>query len=231
MNIKKYFPEFLGTFTLVFLGTGSIIFSEEYKGSFTVFTIALVFGITVGFLIYFLGKFSDCHINPCVTLTFIIYKEIPLKRGIIYIFIQIIGAILASLCWRIMFPNNQNLGNTLPSVPIIYAFILEFVMSGLLILGILYSRIQLPRFIHFVVGIIVFIEAWLGGPFTGASMNTARTIGPVIVSRNYSNLWLYSIAPTTGMIVFYFLFAKTMQKKIKKAFNTNIITFFLLIFL
>ncbi len=212
MNAKKYFAEFFGTFILVFLGTGSIIFSEEFKGSFNVFTIALVFGITVSLLIYFLGKFSDCHINPCVTITFMIYKELAIKQGVIYIIMQILGAVLASIFWRIYFPNNLNLGNTLPSVSILNAFILEFFMSGILLLGILFTRLKYPKLIYLIVGIIVFIEAWLGGPFTGASMNIARTMGPTIISENYSNLWLYIIAPTTGMIIFYNFFTKAIQK-------------------
>jgi aquaporin NIP len=208
MIIKKYLAEFTGTFILVFLGTGAIIFSEEYKDSFNVFTIALVFGITVSSLVYFLGKFSDCHINPAVTITFVTLKEISFKQGIVYITLQILGAILASFCWKIIFPTNLNLGNTLTSIPVGYAFLLEFIMSGILLFGILYARVKTPKYTYLIIGSIVFMEAWLGGPFTGASMNPARTIGPTIASGNYQHLWIYIVAPITGMFVFSVLHKK-----------------------
>jgi aquaporin NIP len=217
MNLKKYFSEFLGTFLLVFLGTGSIIVSEEFKGSLNTFTIALLFGIIVGFLIYFFGKFSDSYINPCVTLTFMINNKLALKQGIGYIILQVAGALFASFSLKGIFPNNANLGNTLPSIPIAYAFALEFIMSGILILGILYTTKHAPNFTYLIIGFIVFIEAWLGGPYTGASMNMARTIGPSVASGNCNYLWLYVTAPTAGMITFYML----LKKINKELINNN----------
>lgn len=211
--MKKYLAEFLGTFILVFLGTGAIIFSEEYKGSFNAFTIALVFGITVASLIYYFGRFSDCIINPAVTLTFVLNKEMPIQTGVGYITMQSLGAILASFCWHLIFPSNLNLGNTLPSIPNVYAFSFEFVMSGLLLFGILYARVKVPKYTFLLAGTIVFVEAWLGGPFTGASMNPARTLGPTIVSANYMYLWIYLIAPTAGMLLFYKLYQNYYLKK------------------
>jgi glycerol uptake facilitator-like aquaporin len=211
--IKKYLAEFFGTGLLVFLGTVAIIFSEEYKDSFNVFTIALVFGITVSSLIYYFGQFSDCIINPAVTITFVLNKELPFQTGVGYITMQSLGAILASFCWYVIFPSNLNLGNTIPSVPIVFAFALEFAMSGLLLFGILYARVKVPNYISLVVGTIVFIEAWLGGPFTGASMNPARTLGPSILSGNYLYLWVYIIAPISGMLIFYKLYHTAIQQK------------------
>ena len=208
MIIKKHLAEFTGTFILVFLGTGAIIFSEEYKDSFNVFTIALVFGITVSILVYFLGQLSDCHINPAVTITFVTLKKIPIKQGIVYITLQVLGAILASFCWKIIFPFNVNLGNTLTSVPVFHAFLLEFIMSGILLFGILYASIKTPKYTYLIIGSIVFMEAWLAGPFTGASMNPARTIGPTIASANYQHLWIYIVAPIAGMLVFSILHKK-----------------------
>lgn len=200
---KDFFCEFIGTFLLVFFGTGSVIIGEEYNGIVQAFGIGVVFGLTVWFLILCLGKVSDCHINPAVTLVFFINKQIALKKAIFYVFFQLLGAVMASLVLRLIFWDNQNLGNTLPSGSWQESFVLELFLSSVLMFVILITttKVKLLKFAPFLIGFTVFLEAWLAGPICGASMNPARSFGPGIISQNITFLWLYFIAPFVGMFV------------------------------
>jgi len=212
-NKKLYFSEFIGTFLLVFFGTGSVIISQEFDGILSAFGIGITFGLTVWLLVQFLGVFSDCHINPAVTIAFLTSKSITIKQGIHYILLQLIGALLASITLWFFFPMNANLGSTLPSgtwqESFIYEFFLSFALMAVILISTTYMKIQ--KFAPFLIGFTVFLEAWLAGPICGASMNPARSFGPALVSGNIEILWLYFIAPILGM-----LFALFLNKNITK---------------
>ena len=205
---KHYFSEFIGTFLLVLFGTGSIIISEEYNGIIQEFGIGIVFGLTVWILVYFLGKISDCHINPAVTIGMMLDKKITIKKASWYILFQLIGALSASCFLYVLFPDNLKLGNTLPRNLWQEAFLYELFLSFILMLVILISinRSFLIKRVSFLIGFTVFLEAWLAGPVCGASMNPARTFGPAIVSGNSSVLWLYFAAPILGMALAMYIF-------------------------
>jgi aquaporin NIP len=209
-NRKDYLAEFFGTFLLVFFGTGSIVVSDEF-GIIHGFGISVVFGLTVWLLVQFFGLFSDCHINPAVSITMFIDKKLSLKKMLFYVFFQLIGALLASFVLSNLFTENLNLGNTLPRNLWQEAFVYEFFLSFILMLVILItsSVSVLKRFAPFLIGFTVFLEAWLAGPVCGASMNPARTFGPAIVSGNTTYLALYILAPVLGMITVLFIFNKT----------------------
>lgn len=217
MQDKNYYlAEFFGTFLLVFFGTGSVIISEEYNGSIETFGIGVVFGITVWLLVQFLGRFSDCHINPAVTICFLVKKEILFKKALYYILIQLFGAFLASLVLHLVFPTNLKLGNTLPSGTWHESFVYEFCLSCILILVVLITITvkKLSKFAPFLIGLTVFFEAWLAGPICGASMNPARSFGPAIVSGNINFLWLYFVAPIFGMLFGLMVFLVVKKKVI-----------------
>ncbi|KIX21427.1 hypothetical protein SY27_06865 [Flavobacterium sp. 316] len=207
-NSKHYFSEFIGTFLLVLFGTGSIIISEEYNGIIQEFGIGIVFGLTVWMLVHFLGKISDCHINPAVTIGMMLDKKITIKKASWYILFQLIGALSASCFLYVLFPDNLKLGNTLPRNLWQEAFLYELFLSFILMLVILIStnRSFLIKRASFLIGFTVFLEAWLAGPVCGASMNPARTFGPAIVSGNSSVLWLYFAAPILGMALAMYIF-------------------------
>lgn len=201
MKNKGFLIEFIGTFCLVFFGTGSVIISEEYE-IFGALEIGIVFGLSVFGLIYIFGRYSECHINPAVTLTF--FKKEPElhKKWLLYIISQFLGAIAASVILKVLFFQNINLGNTLPSGAWYESFLLEFVLSFILMGVILFTiYTQKKLFISaLLIGFTVFLEAWLAGPICGASMNPARTLGPSLVSGNLTYLWIYLTAPVLGMI-------------------------------
>lgn len=208
MENKHYWAEFLGTFVLVFLGTGAIIISEEYKGIIQGFGIGVVFGITVWLLVQFLGAFSDCHINPAVTVALCFNKKIKTKQALFYIVFQLFGAVLASIFLYFLFQFNQNLGNTIPRGSVWESFFLEFMLSFILmgVITLSYAVSSLQKWAPFLIGLTVFLEAWLAGHICGASMNPARSFGPSIISGNIQFLWLYILAPILGMLFFLFVY-------------------------
>lgn len=214
-NYRKLWAEFFGTFLLVLFGTGSVIVSEEYDGIIQAFGIGVVFGLTVWLLIQYFGRVTDCHINPAVTLTFLVSKQISFRMAMKYIGLQLFGALLASLVLHLYFPTNLNLGNTLPSGSWQESFIFEFFLSFALMLVILITTTNqfLVKYAPFLIGFTVFLEAWLAGPICGASLNPARTFGPAVISGNITYLSLYIIAPIVGMILALFVFNKKMLPK------------------
>ena len=113
--MNKYFAELIGTFTLIFCGTGAIIINEVQGGAVTHIGIAITFGLIVLSMIYAIGDISGAHLNPAVTFGFFFAKRLAFKESIIYILFQILGAFAASLGLKFLFPQNINLGATIPA--------------------------------------------------------------------------------------------------------------------
>src|SRR6476620_1642412 len=113
--MNKYISELIGTFALVFCGTGAIVINHQANGAVTHVGIAITFGLIVMSMIYSLGDISGAHMNPAVTIAFTIAKRFPVKQVLPYILSQIAGAFLASATLCYLFPANETLGATLPS--------------------------------------------------------------------------------------------------------------------
>ncbi|WP_196894660.1 MIP/aquaporin family protein [Aureivirga marina] len=200
--MKTYIAEFLGTFALVFCGTGAIVINDVTGGVIGHAGIAITFGLIVAVVIYTFGSISGAHINPAVTLSLALGKQFEAKKVLPYIIAQLLGAFLASLTMAFLF-QHENLGATLPRETEAQSFVLEFILTFLLMLVILFvsNKKDISHFTGFAVGAIVLLEAMFAGPITGASMNPARSIAPAIVSGNISSLWVYIFATTLGAIV------------------------------
>lgn len=201
MNYRKYLAEIIGTFALVFCGTGAIIINQETGGSISHAGIAITFGLIVSAMIYSLGDISGAHLNPAVTLAFWVGKEFPAKDVLPYIGAQSIGAIKASLILKFLFPSNPTLGSTLPAGLPLQSFILEVILTFLLVFVIFQvakgSKEQ-GLFAGVAIGGVVMLEAMFAGPICGASMNPIRSIAPAIVSGHIELLWVYISAPLLG---------------------------------
>lgn len=128
-DLKKYTAEFIGTFALVFCGTGAIIVNQESGGSLGLVGISFAFGIIVSAMIYIFGSISGSHINPSVTIALLLGKVIKIKDASFYIIAQVLGAIVASALLKFMFPENLTLGATLPSGGVMQSFILETILT------------------------------------------------------------------------------------------------------
>jgi aquaporin NIP len=204
MNIPKYLAELLGTFGIVFCGTGSIIINQQTNGSISHLGIAITFGLIVMAMIYCFGHTSGAHFNPAVTLALCLSKKCHWKDFLPYICSQAIGAFLASGLLKFLFPTNELLGTTLPIGPWWQSFLLEVLLTYFLMLGILmmaFSNNKHANYTGLIVGMIVLIEALFAGPVCGASMNPIRSIAPAIVSGHTEYIWLYISAPFSGAIL------------------------------
>lgn len=212
--MKKYLAEFFGTYILVFCGTGAIIINELSNGVITHLGVSLTFGAVVLAMIHTFGEISGAHINPAVTLAFGISGKMDKKEIIPYISWQVLGALMASITLKYLFPKSLNLGSTLPSGEPMQSFILEIILSFILMLVIInVSKGAKEKGITAGIAIssVVAMEAIFAGPISGASMNPARSIGPAIISGNFFSLWIYLTAPIIGA-VFAVLLEKIMHR-------------------
>jgi len=199
--VKAYISELIGTFALVFVGTGAIIINDISGGIISHVGIALTFGLIVMSMIYSLGGISGAHINPAVTLGFWVAGRLPNHKVLPYIASQCIGALLASIILLILFPQHSTLGATLPSGSILQTFILEIILTFFLmfvIINVSTGAKEKGLMAGAAIGATVALGSLFAGPISGASMNPARSLGPAIVSGQIPELWIYIIAPLIG---------------------------------
>jgi aquaporin NIP len=202
--MKKYIAEFIGTFALVFCGTGAIIINEQTGGQVGHIGIAITFGLVVMAMIYSFGNSSGAHFNPAVTVGFWAAKLLPKKEVTPYVFSQILGAFLATAILKFLFPENVNLGATIPFGSAFQSFILEVILTFFLMLVILSTSQgskELGVMAGLAIGSTVLLEAMFAGPISGASMNPARSLSPALLSGNIQYLWIYLIAPVIGALL------------------------------
>jgi aquaporin Z len=194
--------ELFGTFALVFAGTGAIVINEVHGGAVTHVGVALTFGLVVLALIYALGEVSGAHLNPAVTLGFFLARRFPASRVPPYALSQCAGALLASLLLRLLFlDNTTTLGATRPAGPAVQSFVLEAVLTLLLmfvILSVSTGAKEKGVMAGVAVGAVIALEALFAGPACGASMNPARSLAPAVVSLRLDHLWIYLSAPPLG---------------------------------
>jgi MIP family channel proteins len=194
--------EGIGTFILVFMGTGAVVVDRISQGAITHLGISSVFGAVVAALIYSLGHISGAHFNPAVTLAFWRSGFFPGQRVVPYIVAQCVGAIAGSGLLRATFGVVANLGATLPLADNwLQAFMLETVLTFILMFVIFGSGLDRRAPIGFAgiaIGLTVMVEAAVMGPITGASMNPARSIAPALVAGLWQHHWIYWVAPILG---------------------------------
>ena len=201
MTSNRFLAEGIGTFALVFSGCAAIVVNDLYSNALGHLGVSLVFGLIVMAVIYSVGNISGAHINPAVTLGFMFAGRLEKRQVIPYIACQLTGAILAAIVLWLLFPEHETLGSTLPSVDIGKAFAIEVILSFLLmfvILNVSTGHMEKGIMAGVAVGGTVAMEALIGGPLTGASMNPARSLGPGIISGNWDTLWIYIFATVLG---------------------------------
>lgn len=201
-----YVAEGIGTFALVFAGCGAIMIDTLSHGQITHVGVGLVFGLIITVMIYTLGHISGAHFNPAVTLGFVLTRHFPLSRLIGYWIAQVLGAIGAALCLRLLFGDVAHLGATLPAgvggawqsffLEAILTFILMFVIMAMAT-----DTRAVGQAAALAIGATVGLEALFAGPICGASMNPARSLGPALVDWVWTDQWVYLLAPFLGALL------------------------------
>lgn len=197
----RLFAECFGTFVLVFCGTGAILINDISGGAISHVGIALTFGLVVMAMIYSVGEVSGAHINPAVSIGFWIARRFSSTELIGYVLSQCAGAILASAALAAIFPGQQNLGATLPAGGAAQSFVLELILTLILmfvILSVASGSKEQGIMAGTAIGATVCLEALFAGPISGASMNPARSLGPALISGQLDALWIYLLAPILG---------------------------------
>jgi aquaporin Z len=224
----KLIAEAIGTFFLVFFGCGVATLSFGFKltGSSIsagVVTTALVFGLVLLVLAYAIGPISGCHINPAVTMGFVVSRRMTLREAAGYWLAEFVGAIAGALVlWGVMsgspFYSRRVTGlgangfgkQSLIGLNAVGAFAIEGIMTLLFVFVVLAatSKLASPGFAGLAIGLSLTTVHLIGIPMTGTSVNPARSLGPaLIVGHNaLSQLWLFIVAPLVGGAIAAFLY-------------------------
>src|ERR1700761_4740840 len=200
-SFKPLIAEMIGTFALVFTGTGAIVINDVSNNGITHVGIALTFGLVVMAMIYAVGDISGAHLNPAVTSAFWLSGRFPIQQVIPFISAQCLGALVASGILRFLFPEHGTLGTTLPAGTDMQSFVLELILTFLLmfvILNVSTGAKEKGITAGIAIGAAIALEAMFAGKICGASMNPARSLAPAIVSGHLEHLWIYLTAPFLG---------------------------------
>lgn len=203
--LRRAAAEGLGVFALVFAGCGAIIAEAEHPGALGTVGIALVFGLIVMAMVYATGHLSGAHLNPAVTVAFVLTRHFPRAEAIAYLTAQVVGALLAAGLLAAIWPSEPAaLGATVPTVGIGSALAYEAVLTAFLmfvILAVATDTRAVGAAAAIAIGGTVGLDALFGGPITGASMNPARSLGPALVSGELHDLWIYLVGPLAGAAI------------------------------
>ncbi|MCA8910447.1 MAG: aquaporin [Planctomycetes bacterium] len=217
--MRRAAAEFFGTFAMVFVGTGAMVVNDVLGGVVGHVGISLAFGLVVMAMIYSLGEVSGAHINPAVTLAFWAAKRFKSGEVAPYLAAQFGGAIAASFLLLLMFGNHANMGATLPHDTVQQAFIMEVVITAILmfvILGVSTGSRESGIMAGAAVGGTVAMASLFAGPVCGASMNPARSLGPALASGNLQHLWIYLTAPVIGALLAVPLSSLIHNRKVER---------------
>jgi aquaporin Z len=202
--LQRGIAEFVGTFTLIFVGAGSII--ATHGGNLT--AIALAHGLAIGVMASAVGHISGGHFNPAVTFGFVVTRKIELHLAAVYWFAQLVGAILAAFLLSAVLPQQQvdavNLGapSLAPGISGGGGVAIEAVLTFFLV-WVIFATAADPRgafasIAGLAIGFTITLDIFMGGPYTGAAMNPARAVGPELVQNFWTNGWVYWIGPLLG---------------------------------
>jgi aquaporin Z len=199
--LRACFAEFLATALLIGFGCGAIVVDGTMGHPIGHGGVAMAFGLAVMILIYTFGAESGAHANPAVTIGFWLAKRFPGKQVPAYLIAQLTGALTAVLLLWLLLPPHATLGATIPSGTWWQSFVLEIILTFILMLVILQVATgakEIGIVAAIAIGGTVALEALVAGPICGASMNPARSLAPALIAGIVEHQWLYLVAPIIG---------------------------------
>ncbi len=201
---RRCVAEGFATFALVFAGCGAVVVDSERAGTLGQVGISAAFGLVIMVMIYATGHVSGAHINPAVTLTFVATRHFSARDALGYVPAQLVGAVAGALLLRLAWEGTPaNLGATVPSVDAGSAFVYELVLTAFLmfvVMAVATDTRAVGAAAAIAIGGTVALDALFGGPVTGASMNPARSFGPALVASEWTDFWIYVLAPLLGAL-------------------------------
>ncbi len=223
--MKKYIAEFLGTLLIVFIGAGAICADHTLKmagghGADPTWTIA-VFGVVIVAIVYATSYISGSHINPAVTISFWIIKKINTNKAVFYIISQLLGAVIAACCLRILFPDAVStvyLGTCVlgEGVGFWKASLIEFILTFLFVFTIYATAVDMRAskiLAGVAIGLVYLFGMLVSTTITGGAFNPARVFGPAMVSGHFDSHFIWWLGPISGGIAAGFLYKKIFTRK------------------
>jgi aquaporin TIP len=200
--VRRSVAEFVGTFTLIFIGGGAGIVSGQ-----DIVAVALANGLAIGIMVTNLGHISGGHFNPAITLGFLTTRRITLPLAIAYWVSQFLGAIVGAAILRSFFSHRLFLG-AVPSAGTFGSgkgFVVEIILTFFLVWAVWATAVD-PRgafkaIAGLAIGLTISIDVLMGGPLTGAAMNPARAFGPELIGNFWGNGWIYYLGPAIGALL------------------------------
>lgn len=206
--MKKFCAELIGTFVLVFLGTGAAVLGGGADSVVGYAAIALAFGLTIVASAYSVGTVSGAHLNPAVSIAMYINKRIDSKELGTYILGQLVGACLGSLALLAITGDNSTLGQNVVAdgYSLLTGFLVEVILTFIFILVILTvtsSKKGNANLAGLIIGLTLMLIHFVGIPVTGMSANPARSLAPAILADGaaLSQVWIFILAPIVGGIL------------------------------
>tara|TARA_X000001036_G_C20568420_1_gene761582 strand:- start:241 stop:924 length:684 start_codon:yes stop_codon:yes gene_type:complete len=212
-DLKDSLIEMIAVFGLVFFGLGSVAVGSFYSKNeidpgfniLNTFIIAFAHGIYIFVAIASTSRISGAHINPAITLSMWIHKKINLNKMFFYLAAQFFGGILGAIFWSLIFDSSLGihaLSSDIFTTSIIVGLSLEIVCTAFLS-AVIFSTIGNES--HFMsalsIGFMVFLGSIIAMPFTGGSMNPARTLGPAVAYGEFKDIWIYFVGPIVGAFI------------------------------
>ena len=206
--VRRGVAEFIGTFTLIFIGGGAGIVAA-FGSSGDLVAVALANGLAIGIMVTNLGHISGGHFNPAITLGFVVTRRITAMLAVAYWVFQLAGAISAAFILRYIWSKAAVAAAATPSPPQnihdARAFVVEAIMTFFLVLAVWATAVD-PRgafkaIAGLAIGLTITIDVLMGGPLTGAAMNPARALGPELAGGTWHEWWIYWAAPAAGALV------------------------------
>lgn len=222
MNIRPLIAEFIGTFTLIFIGVGAIAADYTTQGALGLTGIALAHGLAIAVMVSATAAVSGGHLNPAVTVGLWTAQKIDSASAVGYVIAQCFGAIAAAYCITLII-GNQTLTNINFGIPalaestnISAGLITEIILTFFLVFVVYGTGVdkRAPKTGGLFIGLAVTLDILMGGPITGAAMNPARHLGPALVSGNgLSHTWLYWAGPIGGGVLAAQIYRNFLEEK------------------
>ena len=221
--LRRGFAEFVGTFTLVFIGAGSIlVFSKLFAGAYAagsgsqvtalaLVAVALAFGLAIGVMVSAVGHISGGHFNPAVTLGFLFTRRLAPVLALTYWVVQFTAAVAAAglLHWFFTTPERNAVELGAPGLAAGISqwqgLVIEIVLTFFLV-WVIFATAADPggtfkSIAGLAIGLTITLDILMGGPLTGAAMNPARAFGPELIQNDWTNAWIYYAGPAIGGVL------------------------------
>jgi MIP family channel proteins len=204
---KAAVAEFVGTFALIFFGAGAIIMT----GGGDLVAIALAHGLAIAIMVSIMAQISGGVFNPAIQVALWVTGKMPTARSGVYIVAQLLGAVAAAYLLKYLLPTAQYDAVTggIPAVATGFALgkavVFEAVLTFFLVWAVFGTAVDergsFAKTAGFTIGLIITIDIFVGGAYTGAAMNPARWFGPALATSDWANWWVWIVGPIAGGII------------------------------